>query len=223
MPIRINLLAEALAEEEMRRRDPVKRAIYLGVLLVVFSLVWFSSALLETMLAKRGYNTIQLEIQSKSNDCVVVKSNLKKIADSQQRLDALDRLSAGRFLQGNLMNALQQIYVPNVQLMRLRIEQSYTSQGGAASITNAFGVVAGHPPLATERILLTLDAKDSSPNPGDMVNRFKDNLMQSGYFKSCLASNNAVRLSGLTPPQNSFDSKPYVIFTLECRYQDKTR
>ena len=223
MPIRINLLAEALAEEEMRRRDPVKRAIYLGVLLVVFSLVWFSSALLETMLAKRGYNTIQLEIQSKSNDCVVVKSNLKKIADSQQRLDALDKLSAGRFLQGNLMNALQQIYVPNVQLMRLRMEQTYTSQGGVASITNAFGVVQGHPPLATERILLTLDAKDSSPNPGDMVNRFKDNLMQSGYFKSCLASNNAVRLSGLTPPQNSFDSKPYVIFTLECRYQDKTR
>ena len=223
MPIRINLLAEALAEEEMRRRDPVKRAIYLGVLLVVFSLVWFSSALLETMLAKRGYNTIQLEIQSKSNDCVVVKSNLKKIADSQQRLDALDKLSAGRFLQGNLMNALQQIYVPNVQLMRLRMEQTYTSQGGVASITNAFGVVQGHPPLATERILLTLDAKDSSPNPGDMVNRFKDNLIQSSYFKSCLASNNAVRLSSLTPPQNSFDSKPYVIFTLECRYQDKTR
>ena len=207
----------------MRRRDPVKRAIYLGVLLVVFSLVWFSSTFLETMLAKRGYNTIQLEIQSKSNDCVVVKGNLKKIADSQQRLDALDKLSAGRFLQGNLLNALQQIYLPNVQLMRLREEQTYTSQGGAASITNAYGVVAGHPPLATERILLTIDAKDSSPNPGDMVNRFKDNLIQSAYFKSCLASNNAVRLSSLTPPQNSIDSKPYVIFTLECRYQDKIR
>jgi len=223
MPIRINLLAESLAEEEMRRRDPVKRAIYIGVLVIVFSLVWFSSTLLESMLAKRNYNTIQMEIQSKSNDCVVVRSNLKKIDDSQKRLEALNKLSAARFFQGTLLNALQQIYVPNVQLIRIRVEQDYTSQGGVAAVTNKFGVVSGHPPTCTERILLTLDAKDSSPNPGDLVNHYKDNVLQSGYFKSCLASNNAVRLSSLTPPQTSFDSRPYVIFSLECRYQDKTR
>jgi len=34
MPIRINLLAESQALEEMRRRDPVKRAIWVGVLVV---------------------------------------------------------------------------------------------------------------------------------------------------------------------------------------------
>ena len=30
MPIRINLLAEAQAAEEMRRKDPVKRAVWIG-------------------------------------------------------------------------------------------------------------------------------------------------------------------------------------------------
>ena len=34
MPIRINLLAEAIADEDLRRRDPVKRAIYGGAFVV---------------------------------------------------------------------------------------------------------------------------------------------------------------------------------------------
>ena len=47
MPIRINLLNEELAAEELRRRDPVKRAIFIGIFLVALSLVWFSSTWLE--------------------------------------------------------------------------------------------------------------------------------------------------------------------------------
>ncbi len=34
MPIRLNLLAEAQAAEEMRRRDPVKRALWLAGLII---------------------------------------------------------------------------------------------------------------------------------------------------------------------------------------------
>ncbi len=223
MPIRINLLAETIAEEEMRRRDPVKRASYISVLLVILTLVWYVSAFLQAKLSRREYNFIQAEIQAKSNDCVVVKSNQKKIIICQQRLEALNTLSAGRMLQGNLLNALQQIYQPNVQMVRIRVENSYTLNKSTPSITNNFGVVPGLPATSTEKVLLTLDARDSSANPGDMVNRFKESLIVLDYFKSCLNSNNAVKLASLTPPTSTFDSKPYVIFSLECRYQDKSR
>ena len=40
MPIHINLLAEAQAAEELRRHDPVKRAIFIGISLVVVALMW---------------------------------------------------------------------------------------------------------------------------------------------------------------------------------------
>ena len=224
MPIRINLLAEALAQEDLRRRDPVKRVLYLGALLVLGALVWFGSALMEYILAKHTYSNIQAEIQAKSNDCVVVKSNLKKITESQQRLNDLNKFRTVRFFQGNLLNTLQQIYLPNVQLIRLRVEQSYILHGGVAAKTNNFGVVPGRPPTSTEHIVLSLDAKDYSSNPGDQVNHFKDRVLQSAYFKSCLESNNAVRLSSLSSPQAAVgDSRPYVLFSLECRYQDKTR
>ena len=40
MSIRINLLAEAQIAEDLRRRDPVKRAIFAGAFLVVLALVY---------------------------------------------------------------------------------------------------------------------------------------------------------------------------------------
>lgn len=224
MPIRINLLAEALAEEDLRRRDPVKQAIYLGALLVVLSLVWFSSIWLTYLLSQNTVNQIQGEIQSHTNEFSQVLGSLKKVSEDQRRIEALQKLSEARFFQGTLLNALEQIYVPNVQLTRLRLEQSYIVKDGSALQTNSAGVVSARPGSATERIVLTIDAKDFSQNPGDQVNRYKDAVTKQSFFKSNLNQTNGVRLAG-TPSalQSSLDGKPFVLFTLECRFSDKTQ
>ena len=221
MPIRINLLSEALAEENFRRNDPVTRAIFIGAFLVVLSLVWFSSTWLESMIEDKGLATIQTEIQVQTNDYAQVQKNLKMIADTQNRIDALNHLSAARFLQGNLMNALQHTYVPNVQLNRLRVDQSYTATAAVPAKTNHLGVFPGKPSIVTEHILLTLDAKDFSPNPGDQVNHFKDALLQQDFFKPNIDPANGIRLASLSALQTPADSKPFVLFTLECRFLDK--
>lgn len=222
MPIRINLLAEAQAEEELRRRDPVKRAIFLGAFLVALALVWFSSTWLTYMLAKQKLTQVQADIQAHTNAYTQEKINLAKISEVQHRIDSLQQLSAARFLQGNLMNALQQTYVPNVQLTRLRIEQSYSASAAVAAKTNSFGVIPGKPPAITEHTVLTLDAKDFSPNPGDQVNHYKDALLKQDFFKLNLDTVSGVRLASLSALQTPLDSKPYVLFTLECRFLDKT-
>ena len=224
MPIRINLLAEALAEEDFRRRDPVKQAIYVGALLVVLSLAWFSSVWLTCLLSQRTLNQIQGEIQSRTNEFSQVQSNLKKVSEGQRRIDALQKFSEARFFQGTLLNAVQQIYVPNVQLTRLRLEQSYIVKDGLAPKTNSVGIGAGRLGSSTERIILTIDAKDFSQNAGDQVNRYKDAMTSQSFFKSNLNQTNGVRLAG-TPsaPQSSLDGKPFVLFTLECRFSDKTQ
>jgi hypothetical protein len=219
MPIHINLLSEALAEEDLRRRDPVKRAVFVGIFLVGLSLVWFSSIWLESVLDKQRLNQVQAAIQLHANDYTDVQSNLKKIADVQKRMDALDNLAAARFLQGNMLNALQQTYVPNVQLSRVHISQSYSSGPAVAPVTNSFGVVPGRPAGIAEHVLLTMDARDSSPNPGDQVNHYKDALFKQIYFNQNLDSTNGIRLSGLSAVQTAGDGKPYVMFTLDCRYK----
>ena len=221
MPIRINLLAEAQAAEELRRRDPVKRAIFVGAFLVALSLVWFSSIWLTSMLANQKLNQIKAEIQTHANEFTQVQNNEKRIEEIQKRMEALDQLNAARFLQGNLMNALQQTYVPNVQLNRLRIDQSYASTAVPAKTNNA-GVAVARPPVITERLVMSLDAKDFSPNPGDQVNHFKNALLRQEFFKPVINPTNGIRLSSLSALQTPPDSKPYVMFTLECRFLDKT-
>lgn len=222
MPIRINLLAEAQAEEDLRRRDPVKRSLIVGGLLVGAFIVWFSSIVANNMWEGRRLTQINNEIQTRTNEFSQVLSNKKKADDIQKRIDALNKLSAVRFLQGNMMDAFQKIYSPNVQITRLRMDQTYAVTAGSAAVTNNFGVVPGKLGTATERITLFVDARDSSMNPGDQVNQFKDAITKQEFFKSVLATN-GVRLSNLSAPQSTPDSRPFVMFTLECRFPDKTR
>jgi hypothetical protein len=222
MPIRINLLSETLAEEDLRRRDPVKRSIYIGVFLVALSLVWFSSTWLEYKLTQQKKDIVDIEIDSHTNEYAQVRSQLKRIADSQHKLDELLLLNTNRFLQGNLLNALQKIYVPNVQLLRIKLEQNYVYKEGTAGKTNAYGVVAGRASIATEQITLTLEGKDSSPNL-DQPTRYRETLAGLPYFKSSLDSTNGVKLSNVSSPQTSLGSKPFVNFTLVCRFNDRIR
>jgi hypothetical protein len=222
MPIRINLLSEIQAEEDLRRRDPVKRAIFVGVLLIALSLVWFSSTWLETKMAMRTKAQVDEQMQAHTNDYNQVQLDLKRIADGQKRLTALQQLNTNRFLQGNLLNAIQKIYVPNVQLIRLRLDQGYVIKEGTPDKANNVGVIAGRPGTSTEKITLTLDARDSSSNPGDQVNRYKELLNRQDFFLKNIQTN-GVRLLNLSAPQISLSGKPFVLFSLECRFTDKTR
>jgi hypothetical protein len=223
MPIRINLLNEALAEEELRRRDPVKRAIFIGVFLVVLSLVWFSTIWLDYKILQQSKNKVEIEIDTRTNEFSQCQFDLRRITDSQRRLNGLAQLNSNRFLQGNLMNALQQIYVPNVQLLHVKLEQSYINKEGTTDSTNAYGsFIPGHPGSSTEHITLTLDGKDSSPNL-DQMNHYKEALTKLDYFKSNLDPIEGVKQSNVPTPQSAPNGKPFVLFTLECRFTDKNR
>lgn len=224
MPIRVNLLAEALAAEDMRRRDPVKRTLIGGTLVIALVLVWSSSLLLKNMLAKKDLEQVQGEIDDRTNAYAVVTSNLNKINDIEKKVSSLQQLSNARFLQGNVLNALQTIYVPNVQLMRLQVAQIYDVVQAALPVRNAYGIVsAGHGGSSTERITVLLDAKDNSSNPGDQVNKFKDAIGQQSFFQSNLTTNDGVRLSNLSAPQSTTDGKPFVLFSVECRFKPQIR
>lgn len=224
MPIRINLLAEAQVTEDLRRRDPVKRFIAAGVLLVIAALVWSSWLQVKATMANSNLSQVQAQIATKTNEYQRVVADLKKVSDINAKLDALQKLSTNRFLQGNLLNALQQTPITGIQFARVRLDQSYIiTEGTPAQKDNNGKRVPGRPGQSMERIQLTLDARDSSFNPGDQVNKFKDALGEQPYFKEMLIKTNAVRLSNLSAPQPGLDGKTFVLFTLECSFPDKTR
>jgi hypothetical protein len=132
-------------------------------------------------------------------------------------------MSTNRLLHGSLLNALQQTTLDDVQLVRLRTDESYFFNEEIKVKTNSFDrVIPGKPASVTEKIVVTLDAKDSSVNSGDQVSKFKHKVSESPYFQAALGKTNEVRLTNLSPPQG-IDGKSFVLFTVECRYGEKTR
>jgi len=222
MPIRINLLAEAKAAEELRRHDPVKRVIFVGALAVVLTLVWSSSLQLQTMLSKKEVSDRQTEIAARTNEFQHVLTDQKKITAAKEKLNALKKMTNSRFLEGNLLNALQKVTVDGVRLTRLKVDQDYFPAAGTPSQTNKNGVILGRPSTVTEKIVVWLDARDSSANPGDQVNKFKEAVASQSYFKATLNKTNGVQLINLSAPQ-AVDGKTCVLFTLKCNFPEYVR
>jgi hypothetical protein len=222
MPIRINLLAEAKTAEELRRHDPVKRVIIFGALAVAVTLVWSSSLQLETMLAKKAVSDKQTEIGARTNEFQHVLTEQKKIAAAKEKLLALKTMTNSRFLEGDLLNALQQVTVGGVRLTRLKADQDYFYVAGTPSQTTKSGVITGRPAAVTEKIVVWLEARDSGANPGDQVNKFKEAVANQSYFKTMLNKTNGVQLVNLSAPE-VVEGKPCVLFTLKCNFPEYTR
>jgi len=212
MPIRLNLLAEAQEAEEMRRRDPIKRAVIAGLVLVSLVLMWSSSLQLRIMLA-RGES-------GRTDDYRLLLQSQAKVSQIAERLAALERLSTNRFLNATVLDALQRATIDDVHLLRLKIDQNFASVEAPKPRP---GAVAA-PAKVIERIVVTLDANDSSPNPGDQINKFKETVAANPYFHGMLDVTNAITLKNLSAPQVSLATgKTCVLFTLECRFRERIR
>lgn len=212
MPIRINLLAETQTAEDLRRRDPVKRVVLFGLVAVAAMFVWFSIIKAKVIMADHELNLAQIQMNTITNEYQLALNNDAKVAASKTKLAELAKLTNARLLQGNLMNALQKVSVDNVQLTGIRVDQAYTESGGGKQ-----------PASTTEKIVVLLNARDSSPNPGDQVGKFSDALARESYFQKMLDKPNGVRLADESSAQQDSYGKNFVTFTLECHFPEIKR
>lgn len=219
MPIRINLLAEAQAAEESRRRDPVKRVVIAGLLVLAGMAVWSSTVQLKVMLANRELGQIQFQMDSHKNDYGTAMTNASKIAAVKIRISKLRQMSKCRMLQGNLLNALQKVSVDNVRLTGIKEAQDYDYLPPAKGRN---GVITS-PASVTEHITVTLFASDSSPNPGDQVGKFMDALSRQSYFHQMLRATNGIVLTSESSPQQDPSGRGFVSFSVDCHYPDQKR
>jgi hypothetical protein len=213
MPIHINLLAEAQGAEDLRRRDPVKRLVYIAVVLVAAMFAWLSGIYAKVIIANRELSQVQFQVNSDNNAYQTAIANNAKIAAAKTKLAALQKLTNARLLQGNLLNALQKVSADNVQLTSIRVDQAYGSNNDKS----------GKPTSVTERIVVTLEAKDSSANPGDQVGKFKAVLAKESYFQDNLDKTNGIQLADESSPQEDQSGRSFVSFTLECHFPEIKR
>jgi len=225
MPIRINLLAESQAAEEERRKDPVKRGVYVAAFLVSLVALWAMTLQFRLIAAKSQLNGLDTKWKSIEENYKIAVEAQRNTIETEQKLAALHQMTTNRFLWGNALNAFQQTLgaMEDVQIVRFKTEQLYSLSEGTPNRTNGTTVIPGRPPTATEKISLTLDAMDTSPQPGRRVNQLKESIGTVPFFKEYLMKTNGVMLMSRGPPQNSPNGLQFVMFQLKCSFPDKTR
>lgn len=226
MPIRINLLAESQAAEELRRKDPVKRAIYVAVVLAVGMGVWAASLQWKVLKVRGALTSLQTQWSTLGKDYQLAVESQRQVIETEQKLTALKQLTSERFLWGTALNAFQHTLneVEDVHLVRLKTEQSYTTTDEVKPGKSGKKIIPGQPATATERITLTLDAVDNSTVSGARVSKFKDAIATASYFKENLNATNGVMLINRSAPQNNpAGNGSFVSFTLQSHFPEKTR
>src|SRR2546427_3109766 len=165
MPIRINLLAEQQAADELRRRDPVKRAAWFGGFIVGVMAVWSGYLQVKLMAATSEASRYESEWKKLESDYKKVTANRETAAEVERKWAALQTLATNRFLWANPLNALQfvMVTVDDVQITALKSSQTYAITEAVKPSTNSFGVFSpGKPGPSREKVMFTPDGKEPS-------------------------------------------------------------
>jgi hypothetical protein len=223
MPIRINLLAEAQAAEEMRRKNPVKRAIWIGSFLVCVVVLWIAKLQLDISFENRDYNNVEVEWKNKTTKYSAVTNEQARTREVDQKLAQLDYLSTNRFLWAPVLNALQKTMVDQVQVTRLRGDQAYVKEDGRDV---GSGSTKKHIPGAMiEKVSLSIEAKDLKPGDQNYT-KFKESLCSSDFFANRLQRRDGFVMDGILGPLtvDPVDpSRQFVTFTLASHFPEARR
>ena len=221
MPIRINLLAEAQAAEEMRRKDPVKRAVWIGGFAVFLVLLCAATLQFKIIVAKSEISTLQRSWKSIEKQVTEINGHRNNARELEQKLSALNQFTTNRMLWAPALNAFQYTPVDGVQLVRVHAEQTFTANEASRPAPDAKGAPS-KPATVTEKTALTIEGRDFSARPGDQVPRFKQTLASYPYFESALQKTNKIQLTSQTAPQMEF-GRSFVGFELKLFFEEKER
>lgn len=220
MPIRINLLAEEQYLAEVRRRDPVKRAAYLGGFLALLAVGWWGWLWFAKGAANRALEGHKASFTKIEKAAKEVADHQKRTAEIERNIHALHRMVTNRVLWSGCLNALQQVAQEPIQLTRIRVEQGYNVQAAVVSRERGKSKLAS----STEVIRLVVTARDYGSADQNYI-KFKERVEAHPWFKQYLAKENAVTFKGFSNPTPDKDdpNKVFVTFTMECAFTEQFR
>jgi len=220
MPIRINLLAEAQAAAELRRKNPVKRGIWIGSFLVCVIFLWIVNLQLNILFEQKNFHNIEADWKTKMTNYAAVTNEMVKSAEVERKLAQLDYLSTNRFLWGPVLNALQQTVVDQVQVTRVRGDQSIVHEDAHDIVNGASKehIRAG----MVEKVTLVIDAKDLKPDDESYA-KYKKNLSSFDFFTNRLQGRGFIMAGTLGPRTvDPVDpSRQFITFTLAAQFPEE--
>lgn len=216
-------MAEAQAAEELRRKDPVKRGIWIASFLVLAVILWIAKLQTDIMFENSRYSRIDGEWKSKVAKYTTVTNNQVKTVDVEKKLSALDNLRTNRFLWGPVLNALQKTVFEDIQVTRIRGVQTFAKENDSSIGTGSSRRFI--PGGMVEKDSLYIEAKDLKPNE-QTYNKYKEALGNSDYFIKALGRKDGFVIDGTLGPLTVDPINPnrqFVTFNLVTHYPDTRR
>jgi len=215
MPIRINLLAEEMHAAEMRRRDPVKRAVFVAVVIVGSVVAWYLSLMAQKGLKSVTVSNNKAALAALEEDAKKAREALSGVTELEKRIKQLNTLATNRVLWGTFLNAMQQVVVPDVPVKQLRVTQGYEIEAARMN-----GRVP-QPATSTEIISVTILARDYGRPADQLYDKFRQQVLANEWMRERLDEEKGITFEsfgGPTPDRND-SSKSFVPFTMRMNFK----
>jgi hypothetical protein len=195
MPIRINLMAEAQALEEARRRNPVKLGAWIAGFCVAVVGIWILKVQLDVHFAKDSlakFNDGWKRDETNFNNVTAQKG---RVEAAKQKIAALDHLSTNRFLWGPVLNALQYTVVDEVQVTHFTALQTFEREPPKNLAGKTIPGSANF-----EKIKLSIAGKDYSA-AGEGYKKYEDALNHYPFFVAKMGGHEGFTIDGAPGPK----------------------
>lgn len=134
--IRINLLAEEQEAEEARRRDPVKRGLWVGASIIVFTVIFSVSLQFRLNSARATLASDHARLEAIESETKEVRADSQRIVEIEKRSENIQRYATNRFYWAAALDALQRLKVDGVRVVAIDSAQTYTTNSETRFRTN---------------------------------------------------------------------------------------
>jgi hypothetical protein len=219
--IRINLLAEEQAAEEMRRRDPVKRAIYVAGAVVMVMIFWVLSLQAKLVQSNRTVQAAESEWKKLEPEDKLIKTNLNLTGEIERKLVNLQRLSTNRFLWTAPLNALQFSLVPKLRVTEVVGKQNYTTTPAKVDPNTK---KEEKPATVTEKLLLTVKGDDFAPDSDGNHTKFMEAISKGPFFRDQLRRPDPFKsVERVRSPASAGENQRTATFSFDCQFPERVR
>jgi hypothetical protein len=215
--VTINLLAEDQEAAEMRRRDPVRRLAWAGVVGVLLTLLYTGWLGYEWMTLRAKVAAFGQEFAELEKSFRAEQSQYLQDMRNLSVIEGLRRHAAGRFLVANVLDALQEVPMENVQFQQLIVQRSVE----VTHKPKAAGSSAKPEPVHTERVLLRITLRNYGDNQTYVA--WRDALLARPFFEQNLRRHGPVVIMGQGARQvDPLDPRrEFNLYAVDCHFEPR--
>ncbi len=217
MPIRINLLAEQLHEADLRRRDPVKRAVTVAAMIVAVVVGFYLWLLTQKGIKSAAAEKNRAALTAIEAEANAARQSLGGVTELEKRIVALNNLATNRVLWATFLDSLQQVAMAEVPVSKIRVAQDYHMERPPPKNNIPM------PATAVQHITVNITARDYGRPEEQLYNKYRQQLLAHQWLSEQLDEESAITFEpfGTRTPDRNDPKRSFLPFTMNVNFKKR--